>query len=252
MQKLRIELHSHTVLSPCAEVEMIPPLIVRQALRRGLGLIAVTDHNASGNAAAVSRAAAGTGLEVLAGMELQTQEEVHLLCLFDVIDRCLAWEDKVRARLPVRRNQPDHFGEQWLVDEAGNWEGTDSRLLAGSAAIGLEEAIREVEELGGLAIPAHVDRPSFSLLANLGLVPAGLRAPALEVSPGFLPDTDLAEWPGLGCWTLVCNGDAHRLAEIGGRTALTLEECSVREIRKAAAHEGGRRIEVRWERRPTS
>jgi PHP family Zn ribbon phosphoesterase len=252
LRTLAADLHIHTVLSPCAEVEMIPPLIVQKALLRGLALIAVTDHNASGNVAAVARAAAGTGLSVLSGMELQTREEVHLLCLFDELDGCLAWEEEVQKRLPERENRPDHFGEQWLVDESGNWTRTEHRMLATSAAIGLEEAVKAVEVLGGLAIPAHVDRASFSLLANLGFVPRGLATPVLEVSPSFDPPTGFAVWPELRERMLVSNGDAHRLADIGGRTTLTVESCTVGEIRRAAASDGGRSIEVRWERRPMS
>ena len=75
-------------------MEMIPPLLVRRALDQGLGLIAVTDHNASGNCEAVIRAAAGTGLTVLPGMEVQTSEEVHVLCWFDSIEQALTWQGR--------------------------------------------------------------------------------------------------------------------------------------------------------------
>ena len=84
------DLHVHTVLSPCAEIEMIPPLIVHRALQAGLALIAVTDHNSAENVAAVIEAAEGTGLTVLPGMEVQTREEVHLTCLFDSLEQVMA------------------------------------------------------------------------------------------------------------------------------------------------------------------
>jgi 3',5'-nucleoside bisphosphate phosphatase len=99
------DLHLHTVLSPCAEVEMIPPLIVRRALEAGLDLIAVTDHNAAANCAAVVQAAAGTGLAVLPGMELQTAEEVHVLCLFDTVEQALTWQGIVFDHLPNGRTR---------------------------------------------------------------------------------------------------------------------------------------------------
>ncbi|HNH06460.1 MAG TPA: PHP domain-containing protein, partial [Anaerolineales bacterium] len=78
MKNFRADLHVHTVLSPCAEVEMIPPLIVQEALERQIDIIAITDHNASANVAAVQKAAHGTTLHVFGGMEVQTREDVHL------------------------------------------------------------------------------------------------------------------------------------------------------------------------------
>ena len=115
------ELHVHTVLSPCAEVEMIPPFIVRTAVERGIHLIAVTDHNASANVAAVQQAAHGTNLTVLPGMELQTREEVHLLCLFDTLEQLAAWQATVDANLPDLENNIDYFGEQFVVDHTGDF-----------------------------------------------------------------------------------------------------------------------------------
>src|SRR5512136_1809744 len=107
MQTLRAELHVHTVLSPCAEVEMIPPLIVQEALERGISLIAITDHNASSNVSAVQKAAVGSGLTVMPGMEVQTREEVHVLCLFDTIEQMSAWQALVDKSLPETPNNPD-------------------------------------------------------------------------------------------------------------------------------------------------
>ncbi|MBN1934335.1 MAG: PHP domain-containing protein, partial [Anaerolineae bacterium] len=87
MRQLSVDLHVHTVLSPCAEVEMIPPLIVQQALEMGLDAIAITDHNCAANVSAVIEAARDSGLIVLPGMEVQSREEVHLLCLFDALSQ---------------------------------------------------------------------------------------------------------------------------------------------------------------------
>ncbi|HZW04812.1 MAG TPA: PHP domain-containing protein, partial [Anaerolineaceae bacterium] len=91
MKDFRAELHVHTVLSACAEIEMLPPLIVEEALAKGIDVIAITDHNTTGNVAAVQRAALGINLTVLPGMELQTREEVHVLCLFDTLDQAEAF-----------------------------------------------------------------------------------------------------------------------------------------------------------------
>ncbi len=219
---------------------MIPPLIVRQALHLGLGLIAITDHNACDNAAAVLEAAEGTGLRVLPGMELQTREEVHLLCLFDTTEQCQKWQDEVWTKLPVAPNKPDVFGEQFVVDATGQLIRTEERLLATSASIALEEAADRVHALGGVAIPAHVNRPSFSLLANLGFVPEGLDVDALEVTSRFEPEAGFRQWPQLKSWPLIVGGDAHRLNEMRRGTRFRIADPTVREIGLALKGEEGR------------
>ena len=102
MKTFRAELHVHTVLSPCAEVEMIPPLIIQEALEKGINILAITDHNATANIGAVIKAAEGSGITVLSGMELQTREEVHVLCLFDTLEQALSLQSIVDANACLR------------------------------------------------------------------------------------------------------------------------------------------------------
>jgi predicted metal-dependent phosphoesterase TrpH len=234
------ELHVHTLLSPCAEVEMIPPLIVQEALERGIHLIGITDHNASANVEAVQKAAAGTGLVVLPGMELQTQEEVHLLCLFDRMEQLSAWQRQVDQALPSIENNVEYFGEQFVVDETGDFLGREKRLLITSAAISLEEAFAGVRALGGLAIPAHVDRKAYGLIANLGLVPPDLEVEALEISRHHTPVEARRNFPQIHGYPLIQSGDVHRLEEFLGVNRFELQAPSVEEIRKALRGEAGR------------
>jgi 3',5'-nucleoside bisphosphate phosphatase len=246
LRLFQADLHVHTVLSACAEVEMIPPLIIRQARQLGLSLIAITDHNASDNVECLIQAAAGTGVHVLPGMELQSKEEVHLLCLFDTMSQCRQWQEEVSKRLPPLDNKEEIFGAQFVVNEAGEWMRTEGRLLSVSAKISLEEAVSGVQSLGGMVIPAHVDRPSFSLLSNLGMIPDSLNTMALEVTPRFVPRTGLQQWPQLQARCLIVNGDAHRLREMQARTRLTLAAPEIREIDLAFKGEMGRQVTVEW------
>jgi PHP family Zn ribbon phosphoesterase len=183
MQSLLIDLHIHTVLSACAEVEMIPPLIVRRALELGLGMIAVADHNCAANAGAMIEAAQGTGLTVLPGMEVQSREEVHMLCLFDTLGQVEAWQRTIDDALPGLPNRESFFGAQYVVDASGAHHYTEERLLAASASLSVEQVAAGVDALGGLCIPAHIDRPSFSILSNLGFIPQGLPISGVEVTP---------------------------------------------------------------------
>lgn len=246
LKLFKADLHIHTVLSGCAETEMIPPLILRQAERKGLNLIAITDHNTCHNAEAIMEAAVGKNIHVLPGMELQSREEVHLLCLFDTVDTCRAWQEKVFEKLPPLANKENLFGPQYVVNAEGDWLWTEERLLATSADLTLEEIVLQVAALGGVAIPAHVDRPSFSLLSNLGLIPETLSVQALEVTPYFDRHRGFQQWPQLEDRCLIVNGDAHRLSEIQNRTIFTLAHPVIEEMIKAFKGEEGRQVVVEW------
>jgi hypothetical protein len=244
LRPYRADLHVHTVLSPCAEVEMIPPLIVRAAAECGLALLAITDHNASANVAAVQQAAAGSGVTVLPGMELQTREDVHVLCLFDTLEQCEAWQARVAGCLPNRPNDPEFLGEQFVVDATGDFVRREEQLLLTAADIGFDEAVLAVRALGGLAIPAHVDRSAFGLLAHLGFVPPGLPVEAMEISRFVTPGEARRRFPQMAGYALVQNGDAHRLDEIWADMSLTLGAPTVAEIRSALFGEEGRHVSL--------
>ena len=157
---------------------MIPPLIVETALDMGISLIAITDHNSSANIRSVQKAAENTSLVVLPGMELQTREDIHSLCLFDTLEQIEALQKIVDATLPKIQNQPDHFGEQFVVDETGDFIRTESKLLITSSSLSLDQAFKIVQDLNGLFIPAHINRKTFGLIESLGFIPPDIPFPA--------------------------------------------------------------------------
>ena len=223
---------------------MIPPLIVQEALERGIPLIAITDHNSTANIAAVQKAAHGTGLTVLPGMEFQTREEVHVLCLFDTLEQALALQNYVDAHLPPLQNRPDYFGEQFVVDETGDFIRREDRLLLSSVDASFTQAFEKVAELGGLFIPAHVNRQGFGLLANLGLVPTDVSVEALEVSRHINPTDARHKFPQILGYPLIQNGDVHELESFLGSTRYTLESETIAEIRLAIHQSNGRSFVV--------
>jgi len=238
------DLHVHTVLSPCAEVEMIPPFIVQRAEELALGLIAITDHNSAENVAAVMEAARGRELAVLPGMEVQTKEEVHLLCLFQTVEQVLGWQEVVYAHLPPMKNKDEVFGPQFVVDASGDFVRYNDRLLLTSVSLSVGEVARAVQDREGLCIAAHIDRPAFSLLANLGFVPPDSHFAALELSRHAKADEMRQRNPSLAGYAFVSSGDAHRLDEMSDRTILTIEEPTIAEISLAFQGRDGRRVKI--------
>jgi 3',5'-nucleoside bisphosphate phosphatase len=242
MKKFRADLHVHTVLSPCAEVEMIPPLVVQQALEKKIDLIAITDHNASANVGAVQRAAEGTGLTVLPGMEVQSREDVHLLTIFETLDVLKIWQTEVEAALPDKQNNSDLFGEQFVVDETGEFIRTEPRLLLASTHFSIDEIFQRVNELGGVVIPAHVERKSYGLLPTLGLVSENWNISALEISRHTSMEKVVEKFPVLQQYPLIQSGDVHRLDEFLGTTMFTLLAPTLLEISMAFKKIDGRDV----------
>lgn len=174
------DLHIHTALSPCGDMDMTPNNIVNMAKLKGLGVIAITDHNSCENAEACIEAASGAGIIVIPGMELQTKEDIHVVCLFNSMDYAYSFQEFVYKRLPNVKNRPDIFGEQIVIDRYDNITGYNEKMLLSSADISFDEAFKIVKDINGLFIPAHVDRDSFSVLYNLGFIPDYLDIKLLE------------------------------------------------------------------------
>lgn len=232
MSIYKADLHIHTVLSPCAEVEMIPPFIVERAISNGLDMIAITDHNSTENVDAVIKAARGSSLKVIPGMECETVEGIHLVCLFDEPNAVILMQDLVYSRLPDMRNRPATFGEQFVVDETGEFIRRNERLLLIPTEISLDEAVAMVDRIGGLAIPAHVDRPSYGIYGVLGFLPETPIFRAVEISHHITETEAFLRYPDLSGKTLFRSSDAHRLDEIGsGYTLLDLKHRTVADIR---------------------
>jgi len=242
MKKFRADLHVHTVLSPCAEVEMIPPLIVQQALEQNIDLIAITDHNASANVEAVQKAAEGTNLTVLPGMEVQSREDVHLLTLFETLDVLKTWQGAVDAALPAKLNNSDLFGEQFVVDETGEFLRNEPRLLLTSTRFSIDEIFEKVSALGGMVIPAHVERTTYGLLPTLGLISENWNLSALEISRRTTPEKVAETYPALRKYPLIQSGDVHRLNEFLGTTVFTLLSPTLMEITMAFKKISGRDV----------
>jgi predicted metal-dependent phosphoesterase TrpH len=229
---------------------MTPPAIVAAALEKGLAMIAVCDHNSAGNAAAVQAAAAGRALAVLAGIEITTAEEVHVLGLFPGPLAARAVSDEVRATLPEATPASARFGLGRLMDAAGREVGREEKLLSAASALDLNAAVKLIHRRHGLAIAAHVDRPAFGVLGQLGLFPQGAGFDGIELSAAGamrlargqaasqIPDFRFQIPGGL---PVVCGSDAHSLGELGaGRTLLDLREPTFGELALALRGLGGR------------
>ena len=198
---IKADLHLHSCLSPCGDLSMSPKTIAATLAERGVRLAALTDHNTALNCPAFACACRDCNIIPLFGLEAQGREECHILCLFADSESALLLGQEIYDRMPPVMNIPEKTGDQVYVDENEDILGEVDKYLITSADIGLEDLSQRVIDLGGIVIPAHVDRPSFSLTSQLGFIPDGPWS-ALEVVR--LPTAlDTREYP------LIISSDAH-------------------------------------------
>ena len=244
LRTFRADLHVHTCLSPCAADQMRPIAIVAQAKMTGLDVIAICDHNSARNVRAVRDASLGQGLAVIGGMEICSEEEVHVLGFFDEYENLHQMQRLVGANLSGENNA-ELFGEQWFCDERDAIVGQESKLLIGATNLGVKEIIENIHRLGGLAVFSHVDRESYSILGQLGFVPEGLEIDALEISSRCSPATASKCIPQIKGYQLLRSSDAHELGQIGAvSTRFTGNSPSVMELGKALRGENGREVMI--------
>lgn len=242
--KIYYDFHLHSCLSPCGGDEMTPHDLVQMAAILGLDAIALTDHNTCGNCAAAAEVAAEAGLIFLPGMELCTAEEAHVVCLFPTVEKALAFDKYVAATLPPVKNRPDIFGEQTLCNAQDECVGTLEQLLATASSVSIDDVVELVRSYGGAAIPAHIDRPSYSVLAALGDVPP-VGFTAIEITARGDVDDLKARCAEIGDKPLLLSSDAHCLENINEPLAyLELEDATPDTIIAALNGE----IPCRWSR----
>jgi len=245
MQGFRADLHIHTVLSPCASLDMSPKNIIAAAHEKGLALIGVTDHNSTKNCRIVRKLGEDCGIAVLCGVEINTKEEVHCLAFFENDKTLDCFQDFLDRNLPGIPNNTGRFGYQLVVDENDNILESEDRLLISALNAGIEDVEAEVHGLGGIFIPAHINKTYNSIYSQLGLIPQGLKFEALEISRN-VSENEIRKTFSLGSGiTLIRNSDAHLPEDIGsGCSLFTVSELVFDELKLAFAGKNNRSVKT--------
>lgn len=241
--KVKADLHIHTVLSPCADLEMSPAKIVKKAQEKGLGIIGITDHNSTLQCATVRKVAEKLGIFVLMGAEVTSKEEAHCLTFFETEETLNEFQDFLNNNQPKIHNDPQKFGFQVVVDENENIINQIDHYLGVALNAGIEEIEERVHKLGGLFIPAHINRARYSLISQLGFVPKDIMADALEIFNRSSLEDFLKENSYLKRFSFIKNSDSHYLDNVGMFTStFNIEEATFKEIKMALSSKDGRSV----------
>lgn len=241
----KADLHIHTVLSPCGDLEMSPINIVERALARGLDMIAISDHNTTRQVKVTQKIGKEKGLFVLGGVEVTSQEEAHCLAYFETDAQLDAFQDFLDLHLPKIPNDEDRFGYQLIVDENEEIVGEEEFHLLNAIDVDVDGIYEEVHRIGGLFVPAHVNKGSTSLTSQLGFVPPDLRADGLEINKFVTKEDFLRKNAYLKRFNFITDSDAHFVDNVGDvYNVIYMAHRNFDEFRKALAGEDGRYIDT--------
>ena len=210
MNKYYYDFHIHSCLSPCADDDNTPNNIAGMATLNGLQVVALTDHNTCRNCPGFFEAAKKQGLIPIAGMELTTAEDIHIIFLFENIENALEFSEEVNTRRILFENRVDVYGEQYIMDGNDEVIGTDPYLLSNATTITVEECPALAEKFGGICYPAHVDRQANGIISTLGTFPDIKGFRCCEFHDKEQIEEYLKNYP-IGDRKIVISSDAHYL-----------------------------------------
>lgn len=225
------DFHLHSCLSPCGDDDMTPYNLVNMAKILGMDIIALTDHNTCQNCKSAIEVGKQIGLTVVPGMELCTLEEAHVVCLFPDSDSAMSFSDYVIDGMPNVRNRPDIFGNQFIMDCEDGITGTQDKLLTLASNISISNVHDAVAEYGGICYPAHIDRSSFSVISNLGMITPDMKFSAVEMTDSADREKLNAEHPILNNAKIMSGSDAHYLENMKEAAhRIELSECTAKAV----------------------
>ncbi len=215
MIKIKIDLHIHSSLSACGENIMSPQRILKKAEQSGLNLISITDHNAVAHSILINKIKKTSPVNIILGVELTTREEVHLLGYFPDEYSIMEMDKKIDEYLPKMKNRASFFGDQLIYDQKGEIIEIDYLLRQNALQIGLDELVELIHCLGGLAIPAHINRDYCSIKSQIGFLDPESDFDAVELSRFEWIEKRYKAGDLLEGFPVISGSDSHFLEDIG-------------------------------------
>lgn len=213
MNKYYYDLHIHSCLSPCGDDDSTPNNIAGIGVLNGLNIMALTDHNTTLNCPAFFEACKKNGIIPIAGMELTTAEDIHLVCLFEELKDAMDFNEVInKKRIPIK-NRVDIFGEQLILNGNDEVIGHEDNLLSNATEVTIDEAPELVKAFGGVCYPAHIDRDANGILAVLGFFPPSPKFDCIEIRNPENSES-LIEKHNLQGKRVIISSDAHYLWDI--------------------------------------
>lgn len=213
MKRYYYDLHIHSCLSPCGDVDNTPCNIAGMASLCGLDIVALCDHNSTRNCPAFFEAAKRYGIVPIAGMELTTSEDIHVVCLFKTLESVETFNKEIDTYKFPLKNRPEIFGFQQVLDGNDNVIDEEENLLINATSLSVEDVPKIVSKYGGICYPAHIDRTSNGIISVLGTFPEKSDFKCVEFYDAKNRDEYVKKY-SLQDKKIIVSSDAHYLTQI--------------------------------------
>lgn len=246
MPEFKTDLHNHTVLSPCGDLEMSPSNLIKTAKRKGIEILGITDHNTTKHCRICEKLGKKEGLFILKGAEITTIEEIHCLAFFENNKEIDELEKLIQDKISRVKNVPEKSGYQVVVDESDIIIEEIDYSLISAINMSIDELEKWVHERNGIFIPAHIDRTYYSLISQLGFIPPDIKAEGFELSKNSSVNEITSKFPYMEEKTFIRNSDAHFIDSVATNSSIyNIKEKKFEEVRKALNKEDNREVIIK-------
>ncbi|HRW35029.1 MAG TPA: PHP domain-containing protein [Thermotogota bacterium] len=239
MQCYRADFHIHSCLSPCADITMTPKQVAKELVEHHIDWAAITDHNSARNLASFEAVFQASGIAFLAGIEIQTIEDIHILGYFPTTDQALKAGFEAEQALPGIQIDPEKNGYQLLVNTDDEFQDMLLKPFGFPTHLTLDQTVDLIRFHNGIAVYAHVDK-AMGVITQLGLIPDEPENMPCEL---YMPSKYKAYASQLSSRSVLSSSDAHNPDSFS--EAKMMIRCHTRtfdEFRKALEKEEGREV----------
>lgn len=214
LEKYYYDLHIHSCLSPCADEDMTPNNIAGMAALKGINILALTDHNSCKNCPAFFEACKKHGIVAIAGTEITTSEDIHMICLFPTLNDAMSFDSALSEYIVPFKNSPEIFGTQLILDSEDNVIGEEDNLLVNATLLDVDSLYSFAKDFNAVVYPAHIDREANGIVSILGSLPHEPNFSAYEFHFDSKIDEYKSRFTELYDKPLLVSSDAHFLWDI--------------------------------------
>ena len=226
------DLHIHTVASACADILQTPNNILNMSMLKGLDIISICDHNTAKQYKTIDKIKDSFDFLVIYGMEVTVKEGFHVLTYFENYDDIMSLDEVIDASLDKSVMNDNKSLNDQVVCNVYDLEEYVIPYFLNQKSISFSELITITKKLGGLVIPAHIDRKNTGILDFISDF-SSYDIDGIEIYDVNNIDKLLTMYPYLKKYKYLHSSDAHDISKISEKEfSIDLDDLNFKSFKK--------------------